>query len=69
MIEFIDMQYCKRGYFRWGEISRKGLQDLSHGGYFHDATPISLIKSYECYFHAGEIFAKKAVSLKNNPHS
>ena len=58
---------CKRGYFRRGKISRKCLQknsqkclqDLSHGGNFHDATPISLIKSYGFYFRAWEIFVKK----------
>ena len=56
--------YCKRGYFRWGKISRKRWQDLSRGGNFHDITHISLIKSYGFYFHMGEIFAKNAISLK-----
>ena len=74
MLENIEVKwlYCKRGYFRWGEISQKGCQDLSRGGNFHDTTPISLIKSYELNFCAGEIFAKKAISRKlpqrNNFH-
>ena len=56
--------YCKRGYFRWGKISRKCWQDISRGGNFHDISPISLIKSYGFYFRAGEIFAKKVISRK-----
>ena len=40
------------------------LKDLSRGCYFQDNTPISLIKSYECYFCAGKIFTKQAISLK-----
>ena len=46
--------FCKGGYFRWWEISRKYWQDLSLGGNFHDATPISLIKSYRFYFRMGD---------------
>ena len=38
------IKYCKRGYFRWGKISRKCWQDISRGGYFHDTTPNSFIK-------------------------
>ena len=49
--------YCKRGYFRLGKISRKCWQDLSRGGNFHDISPIFFIKSYGFYFPAGEIFA------------
>ena len=56
--------YCKRGYFHWGEISRKCWQDLSRGGNFHDISPISFIKSYGFNFPAGEIFAKNAISRK-----
>ena len=33
--------------------------DISRGGYFHDATPISLIKAYGFHFRVGVIFAKK----------
>ena len=50
--------YCKPGYFRWGNISRKCWQDISRGGNFHDTTPISFIKAYGFYFRMGEIFAK-----------
>ena len=59
-------KYCKRGYFRWGKISRKCWQDISHGGNFHDTTctPISFIKVYGFYFHVGVICAKKAKSRK-----
>ena len=57
--------YCKRGYFRWGKISRKFCQHLSHGGNFHDISPISLIEHFGFYFPAGEIFAKKAISRKS----
>ena len=39
---------------------QKCWQDLSRGGYFHDAAPFSLIKSYGFYFRVGEILAKKA---------
>ena len=51
-------KYCKRGYFRWGKISRKHWQDISRGGNFHDTTPISFIKAYGFYFRMGVIFAK-----------
>ena len=37
--------YCKRGYFRWGKISRKCWQGISCGGNFHNTTPISVIKA------------------------
>ena len=59
------VKYCKRGYFRWGEISRKCWQDFSRGGNFHDSTHISLIKSYGFYFRVGDIFANKAISQKS----
>ena len=51
--------YCKRGYFRWWEISRKCWQDISRGGNFYDTIPISFIKVYRFYFRVGVIFAKK----------
>ena len=53
--------YCKRGYFRWGEILQKCChwQDISCGGNFHDTISISFIKAYEFYFHMGGIFVKK----------
>ena len=57
-------KYCKRGYFRWGKISRKYGKDISIGGNFHYTTRISLIKSYGFNFRAGENFAKKAISRK-----
>ena len=56
--------YCKRGYFRWGKISRKYWQDVSRGGNFHDFTPSSFIKPYVFYFRVGVIFAKKTKSRK-----
>ena len=37
------VKYCKHGYFCWGKIWQKCLQDLSRGGYFHNTTPISFI--------------------------
>ena len=55
----IHVAYCKRGYFRWGKISRKCWQDISRGGNFHDITHISYIKAYGFYFRVGVIFAKK----------
>ena len=42
---FLQYMYCKREYFRWGEISRKCCQDLSRGGNFRDTKHISLIRS------------------------
>ena len=56
--------YCKRGYFRWGKISRKCWQDISRGGNFHETTPFSFISSYGFYFRVGVIFAKKTKSRK-----
>ena len=56
--------YCKRGYFRWGKISRKCWQDISRGGNFHDSTPFSFIKAYGFYFRVGVIFAKKTKARK-----
>ena len=60
LLEYLG--YCKRGYFPWGEISRKCWQDISHGGNFHDTTPISFIKVYGFYFRVGVIFAKKTTA-------
>ena len=59
-----NMTYCKRGYFRWGKISRKCWQDISRGGNFHDTTPFSFIKAYGSYFRVGVIFAKKTKARK-----
>ena len=56
--------YCKRGYFRWGKISRKCWQDISRGGNFHDTAPISFIKAYGFNFRVGVIFAKKTKARK-----
>ena len=61
------MKYCKRGYFRWGEISRKCWQGISRGGNFHDTAPISFIKAYGFYgfnIPVGVIFAKKTKPRK-----
>ena len=58
------MCYCKRGYFRWGKISRKCWQYISRGGNFHDITHISFIKAYWFYFREGVIFAKKTKARK-----
>ena len=57
--------YCKRGYFRWGKISRKCWQDISRGGYFHDTTPNSFIKVYGVFFSRGGNFREKDKSAKN----
>ena len=56
--------YCKRGYFRWGKISRKRGQDISCGGNFHDTAPIFFIRAYGFYFRVGVIFAKKRKARK-----
>ena len=61
----VTVTYCKRGYFRWGKISRKCWQDVSRGGNFHDSTHISFIKTYGFYFRVGVIFAKKTKSRKS----
>ena len=63
--------YCKRGYFRWGKISRKRWQDMSRGGNFHDITHISFTQAYGFYFRMGVIFAKKTKARKtwNYPHT
>ena len=55
--KYLDIQYCKRGFFRWGKISRKFWQDISCGDNFHDKIPISFIKAYGFYFHMEVIFA------------
>ena len=49
---YLACNYCKRGYFRWGKISRKCWQDISLGGNFRDTTPISFINAYGFYFFA-----------------
>ena len=51
--------------FGGGGISRKCLEDLSHGGYFHDTSPFSIIKSYGFYFTRGINFRKEANISKN----
>ena len=56
--------YCKRGYFRWGKISRKCRQDILRGGNFHDTTHIFFRKAYGFYFRVGVIFAKMTKSRK-----
>ena len=61
------VEYCKRGYFRWGKISRKCWQDISRGGNFPDTPPISFIKAYGFYFRVGVIFAKKTKARKLPP--
>ena len=61
---FTQAMYCKRGYFRWGKISRNCSQDISRGGNFHDTTHISFIKAYGFYFRVGVIFAKMTKSRK-----
>ena len=65
------VMYCKRGYFRWGKISRKYCQDISRGGDFHDTSAISFIKAYRFYFRVGVILAKKTIARKreNYPHA
>ena len=47
-------------------ISQKSWKDLLRGGNFHDTTPISLIKSYGFYFHAGEIFTRMHPQKREN---
>ena len=66
MIVF-TLYYCKRGYFRWGGISRKLWQDISLGGNFHDTTPISFIKAYGFYFlfSRGGNFREEDKNAKN----
>ena len=63
--------YCKRGYFRWGKISRKWLQDISFGGNFHDTSPIYFIKAYGFYFRTEVILRRrqKREKLENYPHA
>ena len=67
-----DCMYCKRGYFRWGKISRKCLQDISRGGNFRDTAHISFIKAYGFNFRVGGNFREEDKSAKkreNYPHS
>ena len=60
----ITNNYCKRGYFRWGEkfvkifVKILGKQLTCHGCNFHDTTPISFIMAFWLYFRVGVIFAK-----------
>ena len=51
-------QYCKRGYFHWGKISRKCWQDLSRGGNFHDTAPFFFIESFGFNFREEVDIAK-----------
>ena len=60
----LKQKYCKRGYFRWGEISRKRWQDISRGGNCHETTPIPFINAYGFYFRMGIIFAKTTKARK-----
>ena len=73
--------YCKRGYFRWGKISRKCWQDISPGGggvfswyysyFFHKGTV------YGFHFRVGVILVKTSKTRKtrklspreNYPHA
>ena len=57
--------YCKHGYFRWGKISRKCWQDISHRGNLHETTPISFINAYGFYFRLGVIFCEEDKSAKH----
>ena len=61
---YATVVYCKRGYFRWGKISRKCWHGISRGGNFHDTTHIPFIKAYGFYFRVGVIFAKKTKARK-----
>ena len=65
----VTLVYCKCGYFRLGTISRKCWQDLSHGGNFHDISPISLTKSYGFYFSAGGGGGVGSRRRKNNKNA
>ena len=61
-----DSIYCKRGYFRWGNISRKHWQDISRGGNFHDITPIIFItEGIWVLFSRGGNFREEDKSAKN----
>ena len=60
-----ETHYRKRGYFRWGKISRKCCQDLSLGGNFRDSSQISLIKSYGFYYRVGGNFREEDSIAKN----
>ena len=60
-----EILYCKRGYFRWGKISRKCWQDISRGGNFHETTPFSFINSYGFLFSRGGNFREEDKSAKN----
>ena len=70
-IEHLLSKYCKRGYFRWGKISRKCWQDLSRGGNIHDTAPISFIKAYGFFFRVGLFSRKrqKREKRENYPHA
>ena len=61
----LQLRYCKRGYFRWGKISRICLKDISLKGNFHDCTPISFIKAYGFYFRVGVNFREADKIAKN----
>ena len=57
---------CKCGYFRLGKISWKCWQVISHGGNFHDTTPISFTKAYWVYFSRWGNICKEDKSVKNS---
>ena len=59
-----QMTYCKRGYFRWGKISRKCWQDISRRGNFEDSTNIYFIKTCGFYFRVRVIFVMKTKAQK-----
>ena len=72
MCSYCLQVYCKRGYFRWGKISRKCRQYISRGGNFHNTSHISFIKAYGYYFSRGGNFReddKIAKIAKNYPHA
>ena len=52
-------------------FSRKCWQGISHGGNFHNTTPISFTTTYGFYFRVGVIYAKKTKAWKTRklpPH-
>ena len=59
---FFSVFYCKPGYFRWGEISRK--RHLTWGLIFTFLLVFFFIKACGFYFHVGVIFAKKTKARK-----
>ena len=59
------LYYYKRGYFRWGKISRKCWQELSRWGYFHDISPTFLNKVLWVLFPRGGNFREEDYIAKN----